>query len=123
MTFGTRFEPMKILVIDDDVLLCRAITRMLMAEGHDVVTAHDGSRGMKMFRREKPEVVITDTAMADQTGIETIFALRRDDSRVKIIAIAGADSEVFETARLIGADDVIEKPFRGHELLARVRAL
>lgn len=61
--------------------------------------------------------------MPGQESFETILMLRRDANRVKIIAISGADMEMLETARLIGADDLLEKPFRAHDLVNRVRAL
>ncbi len=114
---------MKILVIDDDVLLLRTITRILIADGHDVVTASDGGRAMVLYREARPDLVITDIVMPGQEGIETIFTLRRDDNPVKIIAISGMDEEMLDTARLIGADDILQKPFRAQELLSRVRAL
>lgn len=114
---------MKILVIDDDMLLRRMLTRILHTEGHEVLTAADGTRAMAVFRQEKPDVVITDIVMPEQEGLETILTLRRDDNPVKIIAISGADAEMLDVARLIGADDIIEKPFRAEELLSRIRAL
>jgi DNA-binding response OmpR family regulator len=107
---------MKILVIDDDVLTRRTVARILVDEGYDVWTAPDGARGMTLFHHEQPEIVITDI-------VETILAIRRSARTVKIIAIAGHDTEMLETARLIGADDAIEKPFRVNELVDRVRAL
>jgi DNA-binding response OmpR family regulator len=114
---------MKILVIDDNVLLVRMMTRVLAADGHEVVAAKEGGRGMALFRESRPDLVITDIVMPGQEGFETILMLRRDDNRVKIIAISGADMEMLETARLIGADDILEKPFRAHDLVSRVRAL
>jgi DNA-binding response OmpR family regulator len=114
---------MKILVIDDDMLLLRMITRILVTDGHEVYTASDGERGMALYRDKQPDLVITDIVMPNQEGFETILTLRRDDNPVKIIAISGMDTEMLETARLIGADDIIEKPFRAQELLDRVRAL
>jgi DNA-binding response OmpR family regulator len=114
---------MKILVIDDDVLLLRVMSRILTNDGHEVRGATDGERAMVIYREMQPELVITDIVMPGQEGMETILTLRRDDNPVKIIAISGTDAEMLETARLIGADDVIEKPFRAHELIDRVRAL
>jgi DNA-binding response OmpR family regulator len=114
---------MKILVIDDDVLLLRMISRILVADGHEVLTASEGARGMVLYHQENPEIVITDIVMPNQEGFETILTLRRDDTPVKILAMSGTDAEMLETARLIGADDIIEKPFRAQELLSRVRAL
>ncbi|HEV2187390.1 MAG TPA: response regulator [Stellaceae bacterium] len=114
---------MKILVIDDDLLLLRTITRILVADGHEVLTASESERGMTLFRQKNPELVITDIVMPKQEGLETILTLRRDDSPVKIIAMSGTDAEMLDIAALIGADAVIEKPFRAQELLSRVRAV
>ena len=114
---------MKILVIDDDSLMRRTLARILRADGHDVVTAADGERGMALFRQEKPEIVITDIVMPGQEGLETIITLRRDDTPVKIVAISGSDGELLDIARLIGAAAVIGKPFREQELLSHIRAL
>jgi len=114
---------MKILVIDDDVMLLRVMSRILVNDGHEVRSANDGERAMVIYREMQPDLVITDIVMPGQEGIETIFTLRRNDNPVKIIAISGMDDEMLDTARLIGADDIISKPFRAHELIDRVRAL
>jgi DNA-binding response OmpR family regulator len=114
---------MKILVIDDDVLMLRMMARALAADGHDVTTATDGERAMALYQETRHDLVITDIVMPNQEGLETILTLRRDDNPVKIIAISGTDIEMLETARLIGADDVLGKPFRAHELVDRVRAM
>ena len=114
---------MKILIIDDDLLLLRTMSRILAGDGHAVFTASDGERAMVMYRDKRPDLVITDIVMPGQEGIETILTLRRDENPVKIIAISGADAEMLDTARLIGADDIIEKPFRAQELIDHVRAL
>lgn len=114
---------MKILVIDDDQLLLRTITRILTADGHEVIGASEGSRGMTLFRQQHPDVVITDIVMPNQEGLETILTLRRDDNPVKIIAMSGSDAEMLDVAKLIGADAIIEKPFRANELLSEIRAL
>ena len=117
---------MKILLIDDDVLLRRTVARMLLTDGHEVLTAPDGARGMVSFRHDRPDLVITDMVMPVQQGCETILEIRRDDPAVKILAMSGggrfSGPELLDTARLLGADDAIEKPFRAEELLRRVRA-
>jgi DNA-binding response OmpR family regulator len=65
--------------------------------------------------------------MPEQEGIETIVTIRRERPETKIIAISGggrlSDVEVLRMARLLGADDVLSKPFRAQELRRRVRAL
>jgi YesN/AraC family two-component response regulator len=87
----------------------------------------DGKRGMVLFGKEHPEVVVTDIVMPEQEGIETIVAMRRANPDVKIIAISGAakigDIDLLKMARLLGADDVIAKPFRAKDLLSRLGAL
>jgi DNA-binding response OmpR family regulator len=118
---------MKILVIDDDDAVRRMIERILRSDGHEVLTAEDGKRGMVQFRKEKPQVVVTDIIMPEQEGIETIVALRRDNPTVKIIAISGGacvgELDVLKMAHLLGADEVIHKPFRAQDLLTRIRSL
>jgi DNA-binding response OmpR family regulator len=108
-------EAMKILVIDDDDQLRGTVAKMLRADEHEVIVAADGMRGMELFRKEKPALVVT------------ILALRRADPQVKIIAMSGGgrlgEISVLKMARLLGADDVIEKPFRAQELRDCVRAL
>ena len=114
---------MKILVIDDDVLLLRTITRILLADGHEILTASEGERGMTLFRQHQPDMVITDIVMPNQEGLETILTLRRDGTPLKILAMSGTDAHLLDTARLIGADAIIAKPFRAQELLVCVRDL
>ena len=113
----------EILIIDDEPQIRRLLVRVLNGAGHRVCEATNGRDGIELFHRAHPALVITDIVMPNQEGIETILTLRRDDRPVKIIAMSGHDQEMLETARLIGADDIIEKPFRAHDLLNRVRAL
>lgn len=118
---------MKILVIDDDALVRRTLLKMLRFGGHDTLEADNGVTGLELFRKEMPDIVVTDIIMPEQEGIETIVTIRRERPEAKIIAISGggrmADIELLRMARLLGADDVIAKPFRAEELRRRVRAL
>jgi DNA-binding response OmpR family regulator len=115
---------MKILVIDDDDLVRRTVAKILRSDGHEVVCAGDGIAGMRVFREQAPELVVTDIIMPEREGIETILAIRRENPKVKIIAISGGgqfgEVEVLKMAQLLGADDVIAKPFRAEELLSRI---
>jgi DNA-binding response OmpR family regulator len=118
---------MKILVIDDDEPMRRMVETVLRTDGHDVVTAENGLRGMAMLSEERPQIVVTDIIMPEQEGIETILALRRGNPDIRIIAISGGDTiggtEVLKMAQLLGANEVLQKPFRAHDLIARVHAL
>jgi DNA-binding response OmpR family regulator len=118
---------MKVLVIDDDDRIRRMVAKVLSADGHQVTCASDGAAGIAAFRREGPDAVVTDIIMPEQEGIETIVTMRRERPATKIIAISGGgrmgDIELLRMAQLLGADDVIPKPFRAHELRRRMRAL
>jgi DNA-binding response OmpR family regulator len=118
---------MKILVIDDDDQVRRMAMKVLSADGHEVIAAADGLQGMARCRANSPALVITDIIMPEQEGIETILAIRREWPAIKIIAISGGgtlgETEVLRMARILGADDVLPKPFRAQELRRRVSAL
>jgi CheY-like chemotaxis protein len=122
-----RAEMMKILVIDDDEQVRRTISRILGLGGHEALTAEDGSRGMALFLSERPEIVITDVFMPEQEGIDTIVKMRRENPRVKIIAISGGGQiggiDVFEIAHSLSVDEVIAKPFWARELLGLIGEL
>ena len=114
-------ETMKVLVIEDEDQLRRIVAKMLSADGHEVIDALDGFRGMELFRKEKPDLVITDIVMPNQEGMQTIMELRRENPRIKIIAMSGSfassgDLDVLKMAQMLGADEIIAKPFRVQEL-------
>jgi two-component system, chemotaxis family, chemotaxis protein CheY len=114
----------KILVIDDDPLVRNTILRILRSSGFEVLSADDGVRGMKAFRSETPDLVITDIIMPEQEGIQTIMQMRRERPDAKIIAISGGgrigNADFLSMARSLGADDIVSKPFTPAQLVSRV---
>lgn len=117
----------RILVIDDDGAVRRLIRRVLEHDGHTVVEAGDGAEGMKMYREHAVDLVITDLYMPGQDGIETIQLLRDEAPDCRILAISGGASIGAEgplnDARMLGADDVLPKPFDRAQLLDAVERL
>ena len=115
----------KILVIDDDVMVRHTISKILRHGGHEVVLAEDGVRGMAAFRKERPDLVITDIIMPEQEGIATISQIRREMCDAKIIAVSGGgrigNADFLAMARKLGANDILAKPFLPDELLSRVK--
>jgi DNA-binding response OmpR family regulator len=115
----------KILVIDDDEVVRHSLTLILEDGRYEVMTAEDGLRGMALFRRERPDLVITDIIMPEQEGIQTISEMRKERSDTKIIAISGSgrlgDADFLAMARQLGAADIVAKPFDPDDLLSRVR--
>jgi CheY-like chemotaxis protein len=115
----------RILVIDDERLIRHVIKEMLEIEGYVVTTAANGKEGLKFYRQDPPDLVITDIFMPEMEGLETIRALQRDFSKVKIIAISGGGergmTSFLSHAKRFGAVLTLEKPFSREELIASVR--
>lgn len=118
----------KILVIDDDKQFRELLMQILEKKGeYQVVTAHNGDIGMKLFRNDPFDLVITDIFMPQKMGFEVITELHGAFSDTKIIAISGGDfigpEDYTITAELIGADRSLNKPFSMKEMLDNVRDL
>jgi two-component system, response regulator, stage 0 sporulation protein F len=112
-----------ILVIDDQALIRTLLRVILEIEGHEVVEAANGRAGLALYRDRPTDLVITDIQMPEMHGLELIEELTRNFLNVKVIAmsIGQRDSPVFETARLLGARQILRKPFTVEEVLSIVR--
>jgi DNA-binding response OmpR family regulator len=113
----------KILLIDDDEMLRRVLSKALAHAGHTVVQAADGQQGIELARVTGVDLVITDLVMPVREGVETILHLRREKPALPIIAISGdgSNSKLYlEIAAKIGAKRIMPKPFTPPELLALV---
>jgi len=112
----------RILVIDDDAGMVHMLETALRAAGHQVRSARDGQHGLQQFTAQPSELVIADIFMPEQDGLEVIRAVRRQDARVKILAITGLPdfNNPLGAALRLGANRTLEKPFRPDELLAAV---
>ena len=112
----------KVLVIDDEPALCRALRVNLTARDYDVSIAGDGTSGLATIARERPDVVILDLGLPDMDGEEVIRGVR-GWSATPIIVLSAREQEQAKVAALdAGADDYVTKPFGMDELLARLRA-
>jgi DNA-binding response OmpR family regulator len=115
----------RILVIDDDEIVRETIGEVLEQAGYEVVYASDGRRGISSFKKLQPALVITDIIMPETEGIETMLEIKRLSPTVPVLVISGGarivDLDFLDSARKLGADDVLAKPFDDEELLARVR--
>ena len=111
-----------VLVIDGDPRICRLICRGFEQKGYSVFQASNGRAGLKIFKAEQPDLVITDILMPEMEGIETIMQLKAAAWTPKIIAISGGGRlvgrEFLKWARHLGADEVLAKPFRVSALLS-----
>jgi len=112
----------RVLVVEDEPALLRALRINLRARGYDVATASAGRQALAEARQRPPDVVVLDLGLPDLDGTEVIRALRAW-SRAPVIVLSGrAGSEDKISALDAGADDYVTKPFDMEELLARLRA-
>jgi two-component system KDP operon response regulator KdpE len=112
----------RILVVDDDPQLLRALRINLSARGYDVVLAPDGATALTAASRQPPDLVVVDLGLPDVDGVDVVEGLR-GWSTVPVIVLSARDQEQSKVRALdAGADDYVTKPFGMDELLARVRA-
>jgi two-component system KDP operon response regulator KdpE len=112
----------RVLVIDDDPSLLKALKLGLRAGGHEVFTAPDGERGLTQAAASAPDVVILDLGLPDIDGLEVLRRIR-EWSVVPVLVLSAAEDEPRKVAALdVGADDYVTKPFGMAELQARIRA-
>ena len=112
----------RVLVVDDEPQIVRALRINLSARGYDVVTAPDGREALRVAAEARPDVVVLDLGLPDMDGATVIEGLRGWSSVPIIVLSARLDSGDKVTALDAGADDYVTKPFGMDELLARLRA-
>ncbi|GIH13849.1 response regulator [Rugosimonospora africana] len=112
----------RILVVDDDRQLLRALRINLIARGYDVVLAPDGATALAAASRQPPDLVVVDLGLPDMDGVEVVQGIR-GWSTAPVIVLSARHLEQSKVRALdAGADDYVTKPFGMDELLARVRA-
>jgi two-component system KDP operon response regulator KdpE len=113
----------RVLVVDDEPQILRALRITLHAHGYHVLTAPNGTTALRLTAHEHPDVVVLDLGLPDQDGVEVIKSLRRW-TQVPILILSGRLQSGQKVQALdAGADDYVTKPFAVDELLARIRAV
>jgi DNA-binding response OmpR family regulator len=118
--------PQLILVIDDEEDLIKLVKYNLEKQGYLVLSAKDGSNGLRLAQNHHPDLIILDIMLPDTDGLDLLRLLRQDQrtSGIPIIMLTAKAEEVDKILGLeLGADEYITKPFSIKEFLARVRAL
>jgi len=114
----------RILVIEDEQKLGRALREGLEAEQYGVALAHTGEEGFYLVQTESFDLVILDVMLPGRSGIEILSAMRQHGLRTPVLMLTARDAIEDRVRGLdTGADDYLVKPFAFPELLARVRAL
>jgi two-component system KDP operon response regulator KdpE len=112
----------RVLVVDDERALARALAINLRARGFDVETAGTGAEALELVARVRPDVVVLDLGLPDLDGIEVLNGIRGWSPVPVIVLSARSTGDEKVEALDAGADDYVTKPFDMNELLARVRA-
>ena len=111
----------RILLVDDEVPIQRAVAPLLRARGYDVDVAATGEEALAKFEGQPPDLVVLDLGLPDMEGTEVCRRIRAE-SAVPIVVLSARAAEADKVSSLdIGADDYVTKPFGPEELLARIR--
>lgn len=112
----------RILVVDDDREIVKAIDILLRKEGYEVLKAYDGMEALSILRQEEVHLLVIDVMMPKLDGIRATLKIREDNS-IPIIILSAKSEDADKILGLnIGADDYLTKPFNPLELVARVKS-
>lgn len=116
-------NPSRILIVEDDEAICEAVAYNLRKKGYISLSARNGLEGLRMLRREKPDLMILDLMLPKMDGWKLCEQARQEGFNLPIIIVSARTSEFDKVQGLtLGADDYLAKPFSMAELLARVEA-
>lgn len=113
----------KILLIDDEPLLRRSLKQQLGREGYTVLTAADAEQGMALARAARPDLLLLDIGLPDQSGLDLARILQRELPTPIIFLTARSQEIDIVTGLELGAEDYVTKPFGVRELAARIRVV
>ena len=113
--------PSRILLVDDEPAIQRAVGPLLRARGYDVEVAGTGMDALALFEARTPDLIVLDLGLPDLEGTEVCRRIRAKSS-VPIIVLSARTAEADKVNALdLGADDYVTKPFGAEELVARIR--
>ncbi len=114
---------MKVLIVDDEILIRNVIKEYLRLEGYEYDEAEDGEIALELIKNNNYDCIILDIMMPNLDGFSTLKEIRKK-SNVKIIILSARSEEFDKLAGFdIGADDYVTKPFSPKELIARIKAV
>ena len=113
----------RVLIVDDDVQLCRLLTERLATEGFSLEAVHDGVHGLERALSLEHALVVLDLMLPGMGGLDVLRRLRAE-SPIPVLILTARGEDIDRILGLeIGADDYVPKPFNPRELIARIRAI
>lgn len=107
----------KILVIDDELGIRNLLDTLLRRKGYDVILADSGRKGLDLFRREHPDVVVLDLKMPEMDGLTVLRQIRSLEPGKPVIILTGyGTGEAEQQVRALGVTEYVEKEFSMHLL-------
>ncbi len=116
-----------ILLVDDELSVREVLKEMLNNKNYQVETAASGKQALIKLDKCPVDLVVTDIVMADENGIDLIMKMKTDYPHIPVVAISGGGGiegrfNYLEIAKLVGAKEILKKPFSAHELREAVEA-
>lgn len=102
---------MKVLIVDDETLVRRSLSRALKSKGYDVQEAVNGTEGLQVWRTWHPDLVFLDVLMPGMTGPEVLKEIGNDNKAKVILMSAFSGEHNMQTAQQMGASHFVPKPF------------
>ena len=118
--------PKKILIADDEATVRDLVKLSLEHEGYEFFEAENGVEALQMAQALIPDLILLDVMMPGKIGYQVCSELKSDPAtkKITIVFLTGRDNSLsLETVKESGGDDIVSKPFRPHELKARIRKL
>lgn len=115
----------KILIVDDELFVRDMMADMIKPAGYDVIVAENGAEAFDVCKKESIDLIITDIVMPEKNGIDLIMNVKKEYPEIPIIAVSGGGGitgryDYLEIAKLVGANNILKKPFKIEELRTAV---
>ena len=118
---------MKILIVDDDVELTKAVVSSVSSFGHDVKFTNDSKEGLKLIREQNHDLVLLDLSMPEFSGIDIIKDLAKDgtikEKKIVIMTASTVDEEELKNMVDLGVDSILQKPVDIDVLLNKIEEI
>ena len=114
----------RILIVDDAEFLRMRISKMLVAEGYEVMEAENGLQAVEKYKTEKPDAVLMDITMPEMDGLSALKEIKAFDPKAKVVMLTalGQESVVLEAIKS-GARDFVVKPFERERVMSAITKL